>query len=70
MKYKFRYDVGPMYSRRRSPGKGLVGALLSVLAFLAQLVVWVVLAVAGLVYTIVWIILWPFERLLGGGRRH
>jgi hypothetical protein len=27
-------------------------------------VVWVVLLVVGLVYTLVWLIVWPFHRLL------
>jgi hypothetical protein len=72
MRYRFRYNVGPLFGdgpfvQRRSAG-GLLATILSalwyVVAFLGQLVVWVVLLVVGLVYTLVWLIIWPFHRLL------
>lgn len=72
MRYRLRYNVGPLFGdgpfgRRRTAG-GIVATILSVLwwvvAFLAQLVVWAVLLVVGLVYTLVWLIVWPFHRLL------
>jgi hypothetical protein len=78
MRYRLRYDVGPLFGegpfgRRRTAG-GLLATILSVLlyvvAFLAQLVVWAVLLVVGVVYTLVWLIVWPFHRLFAnGGRR-
>jgi hypothetical protein len=78
MRYHLRYDVGPLFGegpfgRRRTAG-GLVATILSVLlyvvAFLAQLVVWAVLLVVGVVYTLAWLIVWPFYRLrASSGRR-
>jgi hypothetical protein len=72
MRYRFRYNVGPLFGDgrfvRREPAGGLLATIISVLwyvvAFLGQLVVWVVLLVVGLVYTLVWLIIWPFHRLL------
>lgn len=72
MRYRLRYNVGPLFGDgpfgpRRSAG-GLLATIVSVLwyvvAFLAQLVVWAVLLVVGVVYTIIWLIVWPFRRLL------
>jgi hypothetical protein len=79
MRYRFRYNIGPLYAERpfgrRGPG-GLMARLLSlvwsVVAFILQLVVWAVLLVVGLVYTVIWLILWPFHRLFArpaAGRR-
>jgi hypothetical protein len=42
----------------------ILSALWYVVAFLGQLVVWAVLLVVGIVYTLVWLIVWPFHRLL------
>jgi hypothetical protein len=72
MRYRLRYDVGPLFGerpfgRRRTAG-GVLSTILSalwyVVAFLGQLVVWAVLLVVGIVYTLVWLIVWPFHRLL------
>jgi hypothetical protein len=72
MRYRLRYNVGPLFGdgpfgRRRS-AEGILATILSVLwfvvAFLAQLVVWAVLLVVGIVYTLAWLIIWPFHRLL------
>lgn len=63
-----RYNVGPLYASPPALGAGLLGAVLSVLwrvvAFIAQLVVWAVLLVVGIVYTIVWLVMLPIEALL------
>lgn len=71
MRYRFRYNVGPLYADRpfgRGPAVGLLDRLLSavwiVVAFVLQLVVWAVPVVVGIVYTLVWLIVWPFHRLL------
>jgi hypothetical protein len=80
MRYRMKYNIGPLYAerpfgRRRGPG-GLLARLLSlvwfVVAFILQLVVWAVLLVVGLVYTVIWLILLPFHRLFSrptAGRR-
>jgi hypothetical protein len=71
MRYRLRYDVGPLFGDRpfgRRRAGGLLATILFVLwyvvAFLGQLLVWAVLLVVGLVYTLVWLIVWPFHRLL------
>jgi hypothetical protein len=72
MRYRLRYNVGPLFGDgpfgRRRPAEGILATILSalwwVVAFLAQLVVWAVLLVVGIVYTIAWLVIWPFHRLL------
>jgi hypothetical protein len=68
MRYRMRYNVGPIYARRPRRGTGIAASILSALwyaaAFVAQLVVWAVLLVAGIVYTIFWLIAWPVARLV------
>lgn len=73
MRYRFRYNnIGPLYADSpfgRRAGSGLLDGLLNtlwyVVAFVLQLVVWAVLLVAGLVYTLIWLIVLPFHLLLG-----
>jgi hypothetical protein len=72
MRYRFRYNIGPMYADGPfGGGPSAAGVLAQVLrvawyvmAFILQLVVWAVLLVVGIVYTIGWIIVWPFHRVL------
>lgn len=72
MRYRYRFDIGPLFTDRpfgRRPGSGFLNQLLSIIwyvvAFVLQLVVWAVLLVVGVVYTLVWLIVWPFHRLFG-----
>lgn len=67
MRYSYRYDRGPLYMDRPiGTGTGIVASILSVIwyviAFVVQLVVWAVLLVVGIFYTLVWLILLPFRR--------
>lgn len=68
MRYRMRYNVGPLFGGPPSIGAGLLASILTalwyVVAFIAQLVVWVVLFAVGIVYTIVWLVLLPFSALL------
>jgi hypothetical protein len=71
MRYRLRYNVGPLFGwgpfgrRRRGPGliAGLLDIVMYIVGFILQLIVWAVLLVVGVVYTIVWLLLWPFHRL-------
>lgn len=75
MRYRLRYNVGPLFGpgpfgRRRSgtgPLAALVRIVLYAVAFVAQLAVWAVLLVVGVVYTVIWLLAWPFGRLIGAG---
>lgn len=73
MRYRYRYNIGPLFMDRpfgQGPAGGFLAGLLDliwyVVAFLAQIVVWIVLLVGGIVYTLVWLIVWPFHRLFAG----
>lgn len=75
MRYRYRYDIGPLFMDRpfgRGPVTGFLDGLLSVIwyvvAFIVQLVVWAVLLVVGIIYTLGWLIVWPFHRLFAGPR--
>lgn len=72
MRYRLRYNVGPLFGPGpfgRRAGTGPLAAILNIVlyivAFIVQLAVWAVLFVVGVVYTIIWLAVWPFHRLIG-----